>query len=61
MSLLPELRRELCVLLGRLRDGELDEAQLAQLDELVGGNVDARRLYLDYVALCASLHWARRE
>ncbi len=61
MSLLPELRRELCVLLGRLRDGELDEAQLAQLDELVGGNADARRLYLDYVDLCASLHWARRD
>ncbi|MBN1395122.1 MAG: NPCBM/NEW2 domain-containing protein [Pirellulales bacterium] len=61
MSLSPILRRELSDLLGRLRDGELDGDRMARLDALIGGDADARRLYLDYVDLCASLHWARRE
>ncbi len=56
-----DLRRELCDLLGRLREGQLEEAGLARLDALVNGDAAARRLYLDYVDLCASLHWAAVE
>ena len=61
MSLTPEIRRELGELLGMLRDGRLDEGRLARLDALVADDPDARRLYINYVDLCASLHWTRRE
>jgi len=56
-----KLRRELDELLGLLRDGQLDNDKLARLDSLVAGNPHARRLYINYVDLCASLHWAKRE
>jgi len=55
------VRQELCDLLGQLRDGEIDQSGLARLDVLVSGDAAARRLYLDYVDLCASLHWAAAE
>jgi hypothetical protein len=61
VSLTPEIRRELCDLLGRLRDGQLDDPDLARLDKLVAGDATARRLYLDYIDLCVSLHWAREQ
>ncbi len=55
------VRRELCDLLGQLREGQLDQSGLARLDALVSGDAAARRLYLEYVDLCASLHWAAVE
>ena len=59
MSVNPEIRRELSDLLGRLRDGQSDAADLARLDAMVSGDPAVCALYQDYVNLFASLHWAR--
>ena len=61
MSLPPKTRQELCELLSALRDGQIDSAGVERLDYLVARDSSARRLYLDYVNLCASLHWTRNN
>ena len=48
MSVDPAIRRELCDLLGQLRDGQLDPRGLARLDAIVTADPSARRLYLAY-------------
>jgi hypothetical protein len=61
VSVDPAIRRELCDLLGQLRDGRIDPRGLARLDAIVTADPSARRLYLAYVELCASLHWAQNS
>lgn len=61
MTLSPELELELTELCAALREGLLDDNQLQRLDQLVTENQEARRFYLHYADLCASLYWARSE
>ena len=61
MRLTPEICREFSDLLGRLRDGQLEDGGLARLDALVSSDPAICALYQDYVNLYASLHWARVE
>lgn len=53
----PGARRELLELLEALCEEQLTPEQHAQLDRLVVANREARRLYVDYVALHGMLSW----
>src|SRR5947209_6334329 len=46
---------ELQELLGAVRDGTATEAQMAQLDQLLATDAEARQLYLEYMDLCSTL------
>ncbi len=48
---------ELLDLLDRFFDGGLSDDEGARLDALLGESAEARRLYLEYADLNASLHW----
>ncbi len=51
----PQVRAELQRLLSGLCDGQLSEADLARLDELLAADPECRRLYLEYVDVHARL------
>src|SRR5437870_2744172 len=51
----PEIRLELQRLLSALCDGALTEAQYARLEELIGGDIECRRCYLEYLDMHARL------
>jgi ferric-dicitrate binding protein FerR (iron transport regulator) len=51
----PEIRAELLRLLSALCDGELTEAQLSRLEQLLQADPECRRLYLEYVDVHARL------
>jgi len=61
MTLPQNVKAEVLELLGKLRDEQLDPAGRERLEILVCESEEARRLYLRYIELCASLHWVRRE
>ena len=61
MSLNETTRNEFSGLLAAQRDGQLDADGVARLEALVLENPEAREIYLSYIDLCASLHWAHAE
>ena len=61
MTLAPRIEAEFFELLAAMRDGRIEPRQLARLEELVLDSPEARRLYLNYVDLCAELQWSRSQ
>ena len=48
---------ELCERFAALHDGNLEDAEVQALEELLGTDSEARRLYVRYMRLCAGLAW----
>jgi hypothetical protein len=58
MSLHPLLYAELHELLEAVCRGDATAAQLARLEEMAGGNPDARAFYVEYLDIHAQLRWS---